>query len=163
MMSRVRLGEKSAGLKRLYGDGVSGVIFKAGQFNTAVSKTSRFSELFLCPSKYPGWKEIWNTSMKAAQMASAPGAKSPFLGGTPNDWEARNQTSLVNQFYYPRSEQATPKPPAWADITSKSFVKNISIGGKSLSDRCIWFFKNQPPPPTGGTISRPTQPTGGKP
>ena len=48
-MNRVRLAEASAQAAARYGRGVPGVVFKAGQFNPAVSTRSRFGAMFLCP------------------------------------------------------------------------------------------------------------------
>src|SRR5688500_17419327 len=54
VMNRVRLAERSTYGAKHYGSGVAGVIFKAGQFNPAVSPRSKFRKELLCPAE-PTW------------------------------------------------------------------------------------------------------------
>ena len=109
VLSRVALAPK-------FGRGVRGVIFRKGQFNPAVSKRSRFSRAFLCPTEWPGYVQYWSFALGAA----AAGPEARFSG--------------VTHFYYPKSEQATARPPGWADVRGKAYAPE-------LSDACVWFFR----------------------
>ena len=97
-MNRVRLGEASAAMRQRYGAGVSGVIFKRGQFNPALSVRSPFSRDFLCPRDPTSWRQALDAARIALQ-----GQDNPFIQ---TDWERRHGLSLVVNFYYPRSAQA---------------------------------------------------------
>jgi len=87
VMNRVRLAERSESMKKSYGSGIRGVIFKKGQFNPAVSPKSTFSKDFLCPKE----RAIWRLSLEAAGKAMA-GDRNPFIQ-TP--WEQENNLSVV--------------------------------------------------------------------
>lgn len=84
--------------QRIYGCGISGVIFKEGQFNPAVSKRPQFSREFLCPSD----PARWHMAEQGVRQALA-GSENPFIE-TP--WEKEHGLSLVVGFYYPGSVQA---------------------------------------------------------
>ncbi|HQJ09917.1 MAG TPA: cell wall hydrolase, partial [Deltaproteobacteria bacterium] len=86
VMNRVRLSRAFPSKARIYGSGIKGVIFKEGQFNPAVSKRSRFSKEFLCPSD----KARWRMAELAALKALA-GSGNPFIE-TP--WEKEHGLSL---------------------------------------------------------------------
>ena len=96
VMNRVRLAERSESMKKSYGSGIRGVVFKKGQFNPAVSPRSPFSRDFLCPKE----RAIWRLALEAAGKAMA-GEKNPFIQ-TP--WEQEHNLSLVVNFYYPKSD-----------------------------------------------------------
>lgn len=143
VMNRVRLGEVSAKMQRRYGSGVSGVIFRKGQFNPAVSARSRFSKDFLCPQN-PG---RWAIAVEAARK-SLTGKGSPFIQSA---WEKANGISLVVNFYYPQSPQARGPLPPWEGSPALKFIGDISIGGVVLSAERIRFYRLTNPP---GDIKR---------
>lgn len=136
-LNRVRLAERSQRWEKKFGRGVRGVIFHPGQFNPAVSKKSPFSRLFLCPEGDEQGKIFWPWALEAADTAlKGPIDKNPFLE---TDWEKKNQLSLVAHFYYPKSSQATSKPPVWTQ--SQPFLKNVIIDNVPLPTDCLWFFR----------------------
>jgi hypothetical protein len=138
VMNRVRLGEYSQSMRRAYGQGIQGVIFKKGQFNPAISKRSPFSKAFLCPDHTGHWKMA-----KAAAARAIKGANNPFIQTT---WEKRNGLSLVVNFYYPQSTQAKGKLAPWEGNKSLRFIGDIWINGKVLSaDRIRFYRLNYPP------------------
>jgi hypothetical protein len=138
VMNRVRLGEASQGMRRAYGRGISGVIFKKGQFNPAVSKKSPFAKAFLCPDN----PRRWIMAKNAAGIAIA-GSNNPFIQ-TP--WEKRHGLSLVVNFYYPRSIQARGPEAPWEESKSLRFIGDLSVDGKVLSASRVRFYRlNQPP------------------
>jgi hypothetical protein len=139
VLNRVRMSQFSPRWKFKYGDGILGVVFKRGQFNPAVSARSRFSEIFLCPGKDPSRKDLYCEASKITHrlLASPPG-NNPLLQ---EPWEKKNGVSLINQFYYPLSEQATNPPPVWADPKRK--VRNLIFSGEALPENCLWFFRNE--------------------
>lgn len=97
-MNRVLLGERSSSMRRTYGEGVHGVIFKKGQFNPDISTRSPFSKAFLCPDHAGRW-----AMAKSAAHAAGRGTGNPFIQ---TSWEKRHRLSLVVDFYYPQSIQA---------------------------------------------------------
>jgi len=131
VMNRVLLSEHYPKLARQFGRGVQGVIFKPGQFNPAVSKRSRFAAYFTCPLKAPEASRLWPLALQAASQALNSPEKNPFVETA---WEKEQGLSLVTHFYYPRSEQATVPPPAWASPKSKTLAKNLGPG-------CVQFFR----------------------
>ena len=138
VMNRVRLGESSQSMKRTYGQGIQGVIFKKGQFNPAISKRSPFSKAFLCPDHASHW-----SMAKAAAERAIKGANNPFIQTT---WEKQNSLSLVVNFYYPQSTQAKGTLAPWEGNKSLSFVGDILIDGKVLPAKRIRFYRLNDPP-----------------
>ena len=138
VMNRVRLGEASPGMRRAYGRCISGVIFKKGQFNPAVSKKSPFSKAFLCPDD----PRRWIMAKNAARIAIE-GAGNPFIR-TP--WEKRHGLSLVVNFYYPRSVQAKGLAAPWEGSKSLQFIGDLSTDGKALSASRVRFYRLNLPP-----------------
>ena len=138
VMNRVRLGGASQSMRRAYGQGIQGVIFKKGQFNPAISKRSPFSKAFLCPDHASHW-----SMAKAAAERAIKGANNPFIQTT---WEKRNGLSLVVNFYYPQSTQAKGKLAPWEGSKSLTFIGNALIDGKTLSANSIRFYRLNSPP-----------------
>ena len=138
VMNRVRLGESSQSMRRTYGQGIHGVIFKKGQFNPAVSRKSPFSKAFLCPDH----AKHWSMSKSAAEKAFK-GVNNPFIQ---TSWEKRNGLSLVVNFYYPNSTQAKGPLAPWEGNKSLSFIDNIQINGKILSANTFRFYRLKFPP-----------------
>lgn len=134
VMNRVRLAEKSPRLAKKYGTGLRGVVFKPGQFNPAVSRKSRFSRLFLCPTESKAFEKDWANASQAASRSLSSNQGNPFIQ---TEWEKRTELSLVTHFYYPRSEQATRVPPPWADPSRATKT--------GVDSRCIWFFRLEEP------------------
>ena len=133
VMNRVRLAERSESMKKSYGSGIRGVIFKKGQFNPAVSPKSAFSKDFLCPKE----RTLWLLASAAAGKAMA-GKKNPFIQ-TP--WEQENNLSLVVNFYYPKSIQAKGSYPPWEDGGSLEFIGDVRIGDKLLPAEHVRFYR----------------------
>ncbi|MEI2780996.1 MAG: hypothetical protein V9H25_06920 [Candidatus Competibacter sp.] len=94
VMNRVRLGEASSAMRRRYGDGVAGVIFRKGQFNPAVSPRSPFSRDFLCPQD----SARWGLAMEAAQIALR-GRDNPFIQTA---WERASRPVAGGEFLLSR-------------------------------------------------------------
>jgi len=140
VMNRVRLGQATPQLARKYGDSVRAVVFKPGQFNPAVSKGSRFASYFRCPSQAPGWEPLWATAQEAAHTALTAPNRNPFLQ---TEWEIQHGISLVAHFYYPKSEQATPRPPSW--VRNDAMVRQAMIKEQSFSNECVWFIRLEKP------------------
>ncbi len=138
VMNRVRLGESSQSMRRTYGRGIHGVIFKKGQFNPAVSRRSPFSKAFLCPDNEEHWRMASISAVKAVR-----GEYNPFIQ-TP--WEKRHGLSLVVNFYYPASMQAKGKLAPWEANRSLSFVGDVLIKGRILSAERIRFYRLNLPP-----------------
>jgi len=138
VMNRVRLGESSQSMRRAYGQGIQGVIFKKGQFNPAISKRSPFSKAFLCPDHAGHW-----SMAKAAAESAIKGVNNPFIQ---TSWEKRNNLSLVVNFYYPQSTQAKGTLAPWEGNKSLSFVGDILIDGELLSANRIRFYRLNFPP-----------------
>lgn len=138
VMNRVRLGEASQSMRRAYGQGIGGVIFKKGQFNPAVSKRSPFSKAFLCPDNVLHWRMAKTAAAKAIK-----GTSNPFIH---TSWERRHDLSLVVNFYYPQSVQAREKLAPWEGSKSLSFIGDILIDGKILPADHIRFYRLNHPP-----------------
>ncbi len=138
VMNRVRLAERSESMKRSYGSGIRGVIFKKGQFNPAVSPKSPFSRDFLCPKE----RALWRLALEAAGKAMA-GEKNPFIQ---IPWEHEHQLSLVVNFYYPKSVQAKGPYPPWDEGGSFEFIGDVLIGDKLLPAEHIRFYRLARPP-----------------
>jgi len=138
VMNRVRLGASSPRLRRTYGQGIQGVIFKKGQFNPAISGRSPFSKAFLCPDHAQHWRMA-----KGAAERAVKGTGNPFIR-TP--WEKRHGLSLVVNFYYPQSTQAKGILAPWEGNRSLSFVGDILIDGTLLSANKIRFYRLNYPP-----------------
>ncbi|MGE5843723.1 MAG: hypothetical protein ACM32K_02395 [Syntrophaceae bacterium] len=138
VMNRVRLAERSESMKKSYGSGIRGVVFKKGQFNPAVSSKSTFSKDFLCPKE----RTIWRLSLEAAGKAMA-GDRNPFIQ-TP--WEQENNLSLVVNFYYPKSIQAKGPYPPWEGGGGLEFIGDVMIGDKLLPAEHIRFYRLARPP-----------------
>jgi len=138
VMNRVRLAERSESMKRSYGGGIQGVIFKKGQFNPAVSSQSPFSRDFLCPKE----RALWRLAVAAAGKAMA-GERNPLIQ-TP--WEQENSLSLVVNFYYPKSIQAKGPYPPWEDSGGLEFIGDVMIGDKLLPAEHIRFYRLARPP-----------------
>jgi hypothetical protein len=138
VMNRVRLGEASATLRRRYGSGIAGVIFRQGQFNPALSTRSPFSKEFLCPHN----STRWQMAMEAAERALQ-GHSNPFLQTA---WEKTHGLSLVVNFYYPRSIQAHSPLPPWEGSRELKSVGDVVIDGVVLSAKRIRFYRLTNPP-----------------
>jgi hypothetical protein len=138
VMNRVRLGDASPSMQKVYGKGVSGVIFQKGQFNPAVSKKSPFSKEFLCPRDPRRWTMAWS----AAEIAMK-GDGNPFIE---TRWEREHGISLVVNFYYPRSVQAkTPLAP-WEAVKGLQFIGDVSLGKDLLTAEKVRFYRLTRPP-----------------
>jgi hypothetical protein len=138
VMNRVRLAERSESMKRSYGSGIRGVVFKKGQFNPAVSPRSPFSRDFLCPKE----RTLWRLALDAAGKAMA-GEKNPFIQ---IPWEQEHQLSLVVNFYYPKSVQANGPYPPWEGGGSLEFIGDVLIGDRLLPAEHIRFYRLARPP-----------------
>jgi hypothetical protein len=138
VMNRVRLGEWSETMRRRYGNGLAGVIFRKGQFNPAVSPRSRFSRELLCPSE----EGSWQLALAGAATALA-GADNPFLA---TEWERRNGLSLVVNFYYPDSVQARGPLAPWEGDAALRFVGDVELRGGVLAASRIRFYRLAAPP-----------------
>lgn len=133
VMNRVRLGEAFPSKARIYGKGIRGVIFKEGQFNPAVSKRSRFSREFLCPSD----RERWRMAEDAARKALA-GSGNPFIE---IPWEREHGLSLVTGFYYPHSIQAKSPLAPWEKSRALKFIGDVKVGSTILSGQKVRFYR----------------------
>lgn len=142
VMNRVRLGEAYPSMKRLYGEGIRGVIFKKGQFNPAVSKRSVFSKEFLCPQDDLRWKMASSAARKSIQ-----GEGNPFIQ-TP--WEKERNISLVVNFYYPCSVQAKNPLAPWESSKGLKFVGDVTIDGQVLPATQVRFYRLTRPPVDAG-------------
>jgi len=138
VMNRVRLAERSESMKKSYGSGIQGVVFKKGQFNPAVSPRSPFSLDFLCPKE----RTLWRLAVAAAGKAIA-GEKNPLIQ-TP--WEQEHSLSLVVNFYYPKSVQAKGPYPPWEESGGLEFIGDVMIGDKMLPAEHIRFYRLARPP-----------------
>lgn len=138
VMNRVRLAERSETMRRRYGDGLPGVIFRKGQFNPAVSPRSRFSRELLCPSD----EGTWRLALAGAATALA-GAANPFVE---TEWERRHGLSLVVNFYYPESVQARGPLAPWEDDPALRFVGDVRLPGGLLPASRIRFYRLAAPP-----------------
>jgi len=138
VMNRVRLGEVSLSMRRTYGQGIHGVIFKKGQFNPAISKRSPFSKAFLCPDHAKHWSMAIGSAERAIR-----GVNNPFIQST---WEKQNGLSLVVNFYYPQSTQAKGTLAPWEGSKSLIFIGDVLIHGKTLSANSIRFYRLSGPP-----------------
>ena len=138
VMNRVRLAERSESMKKSYGSGIRGVIFKKGQFNPAASSKSPFSKDFLCPKE----RALWRLSTAAAGKAMA-GEKNPFIQ---TSWELENNLSLVVNFYYPKSIQSKGPYPPWEHGGGLEFIGDVMIGDKLLPAEHIRFYRFARPP-----------------
>lgn len=138
VMNRVRLGEVSRNMRRAYGFGIRGVIFKKGQFNPAVSKRSLFSKAFLCPDQAGKW-----TMAQSAAQTAMKGAGNPLIQ---TSWEKQNNLSLVANFYYPHSVQAQGRFAPWEGNKSLLFIGDVPMGNTMLSADRIRFYRLKYPP-----------------
>jgi hypothetical protein len=138
VMNRVRLGERSATMRRRYGDGLAGVIFRKGQFNPAVSPRSPYSREMLCPSDARTWRLA-----EAGADAALAGRDNPFAE---TDWERRHALSLIVNFYYPDSVQARGPLAPWEGDGALRFVGDVSLGGGLLPATRIRFYRLTAPP-----------------
>lgn len=138
VMNRVRLGEVSHSMRRAYGSGIRGVIFKKGQFNPAVSKKSQFSKAFLCPDHASRW-----TMAQSAAEAARKGAGNPFIQ---TSWEKQNNLSLVVNFYYPHSHQAHGRFAPWEGNKSLLLIGDVPMGTAMLSADRVRLYRLKHPP-----------------
>lgn len=138
VINRVRLGEASAQMRRRYGEGVAGVIFRKGQFNPAISPRSPYSRAFLCPGDRTSWRLATEAASKAIQ-----GAGNPFIQ-TP--WEQLHHLSLVVNFYYPASSQAKGPLPPWEGNPTLSFIGPVPLEDGILGPERIRFYRLAQPP-----------------
>ncbi|NPV04853.1 MAG: hypothetical protein HPY67_08990 [Syntrophaceae bacterium] len=138
VMNRVRLAERSESMKKSFGSGIRGVVFKKGQFNPAVSPRSAFSKDFLCPRE----PALWRYALEAAAKAMA-GERNPLIQ-TP--WEHENGLSLVVNFYYPKSVQARGPYPPWEGGGALEFIGDVMIGDRLLPAEHIRFYRLVRPP-----------------
>ncbi|MBS1196707.1 MAG: hypothetical protein H6R18_492 [Proteobacteria bacterium] len=137
VMNRVRLGEISASASRQYGRGVSGVIFKPGQFNPAVSRRSPYSKEFLCPKDVARWQYALGGSRVALRGQDNPLTQTP--------WEQRYGLSLVVNFYYPMSSQARGVFAPWEGSRSLRFIGEPSHPGLPPAEQIRFYRLTQPP------------------
>ncbi len=138
VMNRVRMSEASPTLKKRYGNGIAGVIFRKGQFNPAVSPRSQFSKEFLCPKDPARWQLAATAADKAMD-----GSDNPFLR---NAWEKDHDLSLVVNFYYPQSIQASGPLPPWEGSQELEFVDHVEFNGEVLPPNRVRFYRLARPP-----------------
>lgn len=138
VMNRVRLAERSSTLRRRYGSGLAGVIFRKGQFNPAVSPRSRFSRQLLCPSDPATWRLAVEGAARALR-----GKDNPFVQ---TGWEQRHGLSLVVNFYYPDSVQATGPHAPWEGDAALRFTGDVRFASGVLPAERIRFYRLTAPP-----------------
>jgi len=138
VMNRVRLGERSPSLRRRYGAGLAGVIFRKGQFNPAVSPRSQFSKELLCPSD----RATWQLAEEGAARALA-GEGNPFIQ---TDWERRHGLALVVNFYYPDSVQARGPLAPWEGDAGLRSIGDATLARGVLPANRIRFYRLTAPP-----------------
>jgi len=138
VMNRVRLAERSPTLRRRYGAGLAGVVFRKGQFNPAVSPRSRFSRELLCPSD----PATWRLAEMGAVRALA-GEANPFVQ---TEWERRHGLSLVVNFYYPDSEQAKGPLAPWEGDAGLQFIGDARLADGVLPAGRVRFYRLSAPP-----------------
>jgi hypothetical protein len=138
VMNRVRLADISKAMRRAFGQGIYGVIFKKGQFNPAISRKSPFHTCFLCPDNAGPWQ----MAVAAADEAIG-GENNPFIY-TP--WEKKHGLSLVVNFYYPKSVQAKGPLPPWEGCRDLVFIGDAPLAQTPLSAKCIRFYRLAKPP-----------------
>lgn len=143
--NRVRLGEASPQMRRRYGDGLRGVIFRKGQFNPALSPRSPYSADFLCPKHDSSWRRAI-----AAATTALRGAGNPFIQ---TDWERAHGLSLVVNFYYPASTQAKGPLAPWEASAELGLIGPVAIDGGLLQPERIRFYRLRQPP--GDLAGRP--------
>lgn len=136
-MNRVRLSAVSATARRQYGDGVAGVIFQPQQFNPAVSRRSPFAQDFLCPQDSAHWR----LAVEAARVALR-GADNPLIHTL---WERRHGRSLVVNFYYPQSAQASGPLAPWEGGRTLQFIGEPSAADLPPAERVRFYRLAQPP------------------
>jgi hypothetical protein len=138
VMNRVRLAEASPQMRQRYGRGVTGVIFRRGQFNPAISPRSPFSKDFLCPQEPTRWRLANEAATRAIGGDTNPLIQSP--------WERTHGLSLVVNFYYPGSTQAKGPHAPWEGSAGLTFVGAVEIGGQVLAPERIRFYRLSQPP-----------------
>ena len=138
VMNRVRLAERSPTLRRRYGTGLAGVIFRRGQFNPAVSPRSRFSRDLLCPSDPTTWRLADEGAARALR-----GQDNPFVQ---TEWEREHGLSLVVNFYYPDSVQATGPHAPWEGDAALRFIGDVRFASAALPAERIRFYRLTAPP-----------------
>jgi hypothetical protein len=138
VMNRVRLGDRSPTMRRRYGSGLAGVIFRKGQFNPAVSRRSQYAGEMLCPTD----ASTWQMAEDAAEVALR-GRGNPFVQ---TEWEQQHGLSLVVNFYYPDSLQARGRLAPWEGDGSLEFVGDLSLAGGTLPASRIRFYRLAAPP-----------------
>jgi hypothetical protein len=136
-MNRVRLAAVSATAARSYGVGVRGVVFKSGQFNPAVSTTSPFADLFLCPKD----DAVWAISEAAAASALA-GEGNPLIQTA---WERERGLSLVVNFYYPQSVQARGPLAPWESGGQLTFIGDVPTTHGPIEAAKVRFYRLKSP------------------
>ena len=138
VMNRVRLGDASARMRKRYGKGVAGVIFRKSQFNPAVSPRSPFSKDFLCPKTPARWRLAMESARQALQ-----GQQNPLIQTA---WEKRHGLSLVVNFYYPQSIQARGPVPPWEGSPELTFIGDVAMDGGVLPAKRVRFYRLARPP-----------------
>lgn len=138
VMNRVRLAERSASLRRRYGAGLAGVIFRKGQFNPAVSPRSPFSKELLCPSDPASWQLA-----EAGAARAVGGGDNPFVQTA---WELRHGLSLVVNFYYPDSVQARGPHAPWEGDAGLHFIGDVGLAEGVLPASRVRFYRLVAPP-----------------
>lgn len=138
VMNRVRLAEQSPTMRRRYGAGLAGVIFRKGQFNPAVSARSRFSAELLCPDDPATWRLAETAAARALT-----GEGNPFVQ---SEWERRHGLSLVVNFYYPASEQAKGPYAPWESDTGLRFIGDVRLADGVLPAVRVRFYRLSAPP-----------------
>lgn len=137
-MNRVRISEVSPRSAGWYGKTIPGVVFKRGQFNPAVSPTSKFSREFLCPED----EARWTLATTAAGEAIA-GKDNPFIQ---TEWEKTHGLSLVVNFYYPKSIQARGPLAPWEHDGNFTFLGDIMLGDAALPAERVRFYRRRRAP-----------------
>lgn len=151
VMNRVRLAEASPQMRRRFGSGVAGVIFRKGQFNPAISPRSAFSRGFLCPDDPPRWRLA-----EAAAAEALAGRGNPFIR---TSWEKTHGVSLVVNFYYPASSQAKGPLAPWETSPGLQFIGGTAFADGVLGAERIRFYRLTRPPADVRTPA-PDQPGG---
>lgn len=138
VMNRVRLGEASRKMRRQFGEGVAGVIFRKGQFNPAVSPRSAFANDFLCPRDGARWRLAVAAATKALL-----GNGNPFIQ---TEWERTRGLSLMVNFYYPASTQARGPLAPWEGSADLEFLGPVRFEGGVVTPDRVRFYRLTHPP-----------------
>lgn len=133
VMNRVRLAEHSLQMRKRYGSGIDGVIFRQSQFNPAVSARSPHARDFLCPRNAARWQ----LALRAADAALS-AKNNPFIQTA---WEKAHGLSLVVNFYYPRSAQARGPLAPWEGSKELEFIGNVKMADAILPAERVRLYR----------------------